>query len=160
MMKHILGTPRNHSGRLVVVVSLGVHVMMNDVQIRQWNAIPLTFDDKVCAARPLVACYHRDARSRTQWNVFQLLRRRQTSHSYECKDSAKFRLSEENTNKFFIPTAETLPCHHDSARNDKNSRPCIPHSRLFFTFHSSLFTLPFYSPIAAKTSTSKTATRL
>ena len=35
MMKHILGTPRNRSGRLVVVVSLGVHVMMNDVQIRQ-----------------------------------------------------------------------------------------------------------------------------
>ena len=76
------GTPRNRSGRLVVVVSLGVHVMMNDVQIRQWNAIPLTFD---------------------------------------CKDSAKFRLSEENTNKFFIPTAETLPRHHDSARNDKGA---------------------------------------
>jgi hypothetical protein len=66
----------------------GWHAMMNDVHIRQWNAIPLTFDDKVCAARPLVACYHRDARSRTQWNVFQLLRRRQTSHSSECKDSA------------------------------------------------------------------------
>jgi len=54
----------------------GWHAMMNDVHIRHWNAFPVTSDDKVCA-------------SRTQWNVFQLPRRRQTSHSFECKYSNK-----------------------------------------------------------------------
>ena len=39
----------------------------------------------------------------------------------------------------------------------KNSRPCIPHSRLFFTLHFSLFTLPFYSPTGAKRGMNRTA---
>ena len=43
--------------------------------------------DKARAARPLVACYHRDARSRAQWSLLQLLRRSRVSQPLGCKDT-------------------------------------------------------------------------